>query len=135
MSRIPLIALACLALAACRDKPADPLELIGKQTEWTVTEIAGAPVPEGVKVTITQPEPGMLAGTSGCNRYSGPVRSEAGKLHVGAIAGTRMMCPEPQMTAETAFHSTISRTTGAKLDGEVLTLTDDAGTALIRARK
>ena len=136
MHRLILTALACLSLAACKDKAAaDPLELLGLNTEWAVREIAGSPVPEGVKVTLLRPEPGMIAGSSGCNRYTGPAKLENGKIHIGALAGTRMMCPDPQMAAETAFHSTIGRTTGARLADGTLELTDDAGAVLLRAVK
>ncbi|MFT3687851.1 META domain-containing protein [Paenirhodobacter sp.] len=134
MRHLTLAAMACLSLAACKQDAAAPPDVLGTGTEWTVTEIAGTPVPEGVTVTMQRPEPGMLAGTSGCNRYGGPIRAEKGRIHIGALVGTRMMCPDPQMTVETAFHSTIGRVTGARKSGTVLELTDDAGTVLIRAR-
>ncbi len=136
MRHLTLAAMAFLSLAACKETAvADPLELLGTNTEWTVTEIAGTAVPEGVKVTLMRPEAGMLAGSSGCNRYTGPAKVENGKIHIGALAGTRMMCPEPQMSAETAFHSTIGRATGARMAGDVLELTDNAGAVLLKAVK
>ena len=64
--RAVLLVLALTALAACHeDAPtpvADPLALIGTGTDWRITEIAGAAVPEAVSVTMLSPEPGMIAG-------------------------------------------------------------------------
>lgn len=130
-------ALACLSLVACKDEAAasaDPLAVLGTGVEWRVTEIDGQPVPEGVTVTITQPEPGLLAGTSGCNRYSGRISAEGGALKIGALAGTRMMCPDAQMQAEQAFHSNISRIEGARITEGMLELTRE-GAVMIRATK
>lgn len=136
MRHLTLAVMACLSLAACKETAVtDPLELLGIKTEWTVTEIAGTAVPDGVTVTMQRPEAGMLAGSSGCNRYTGPVKAENGKIHIGALAGTRMMCPDSQMQAETAFHSTIGRATGARMAGGVLELTDDTGAVLLKATK
>jgi len=137
MRPLILTALACLALAGCKDDaPAtDPLALFGEKVEWKVTEIGGTPVPETVTVTMSVPEEGMLAGSSGCNRYSGKVEAREGRLHIGELAGTRMMCSEPQMQAEQAFHSTIGRMSGAALEGDALVITDATGKVLIRASK
>ena len=48
---------------------------------------------------------GRITGRSGCNRYTGPVTAGAalGAISVGAIAGTRMMCPEPAHGIESRF--------------------------------
>lgn len=130
-------ALACLSLIACREEAAagaDPLAMLGTGVEWRVTEIDGQPVPEGVTVTIVQPEPGLLAGSSGCNRYSGRMTAEGTTLKIGALAGTRMMCPDPQMQAEQAFHSNISRIDGAQITEGLLELTRE-GAVMIRATK
>ena len=137
--RAVLLVLALTALAACKeDAPtpaADPLALIGTGTEWTITEIAGAAVPEGIRVTMLSPEPGMIAGSSGCNRYSGRIETRDGALHVGALAGTRMMCPPEQMLVEQAFHSTIGTVTGLQLADQALDFTDTTGKVVLRAAR
>lgn len=136
--RVAVLALALIALAACKEDataPADPLALIGTGTEWTVTEIAGTAVPAAIKVTLLSPEPGMLAGTSGCNRYAGRIETREGALHVGALAGTRMMCPPDQMQVEQAFHSTIGTVTALRLTGPALDFTDATGKVVLRATR
>lgn len=136
MKTMTLATLACLSLAACKtEATADPLDLLGLDAEWHVTEIAGDAVPETVRVTLLRPEPGMIAGNSGCNRYTGPARTVDGRIEIGALAGTRMMCPDAQMQAETAFHSTIGKTRGARITDDVLEFTDNEGAVILRARK
>ncbi|SOC15523.1 META domain-containing protein [Rhodobacter maris] len=139
MRLILIAACAALALAGCKDEGAkstnDPLNLIDHAVSWHVTEIDGAPVPEGVNVTLSSPEPGLIAGSSGCNRYSGPVAMRENLLHVGELVGTRMMCDPATMAVEEAFHSTLSRARGLRLAGEVLEFTDLENRPLIRAHK
>lgn len=137
--RVALPALALIALAACQeDAPtpaADPLAPLGSAVNWRITEIAGAAVPEGIRVTMLSPEPGVIAGSSGCNRYSGRIETRDGALHVGALAGTRMMCPPEQMQVEQAFHSTIGTVTALRLAGPTLDFTDAAGKVVLRAAR
>ncbi|RWR04468.1 META domain-containing protein [Sinirhodobacter populi] len=136
MHRLFLIAAATMALGACKaETPSDPLELLGTDTEWTVTDISGVPVPAEVKVTILRPAPGTIAGSSGCNRYTGSAKTVDGRIEIGPLAGTRMMCPEPQMQAETAFLMTIEKTTGLRESGGVLEFTDSAGDVVLKASK
>lgn len=137
--RVAVLALALVALAACKEDapkaPIDPLSLMGKDVEWAVSDIAGAPVPEGISVTLLSPETGMIAGSSGCNRYSGRVEVQEGFLHVGALAGTRMMCPPAQMQVEQAFHSTVGTVKNLRLAGKVLEFSDATGKVVLRASR
>ncbi|WP_415182786.1 META domain-containing protein [Phaeovulum sp.] len=131
---LPFIAL--LSMAACQDEGAgvDPLAALPTGSQWQVVSVSGQPVPEGIFVTIERPEPAVLAGTSGCNRYSAALAAKDGKVSIGALAGTRMMCPPPAMETETAFHSVIGRVTEMRQTGETLDLL--AGdTVVISARK
>ncbi|PTV95812.1 heat shock protein HslJ [Rhodobacter aestuarii] len=137
--RPSLLLVLVLALAACKEevpKPlTDPLNLLDHASQWHVFDIAGMVVPDGIAVTMTAPEPGVIAGQSGCNRYSGRVEMRENLLHVGALSGTRMMCPPTEMEVEQAFHSTIGRAKGLRLVGETLEFTDLEGKPLIRAHK
>lgn len=136
MHRLFLIAAATMALGACKaETPSDPLELLGTNTEWTITDIAGAPVPGDAKVTILRPGVGTIAGSSGCNRYTGSAKTVDGRIEIGPLAGTRMMCPEPQMQAETVFLATIDKTTGLRESGGVLEFIDAAGDVVLKATK
>lgn len=136
MNRSTLTIALCgaLAMAACKSE-ADPLRTFGTGIEWQVFEISGAPVSDGVKVTLAQSEAGRISGTTGCNRYTGPISASEGKIAIGAIAVTRMMCPEPQMQAEAAFLSAVTKVTAASETDGTLTLSDATGTPVLRARK
>ena len=71
---------------------------------------------------------GKVTGTAGCNRFNADYSANANALTLGAIASTRMMCPEKQMTLEAQFFALF----GGKLairysvDGSLL-LSDDKG--------
>ena len=133
--RPALIALAALSLTACREEgKTDALTALPIGTEWHVREIAGKPVAPEVSVTLTRSEENTITGSSGCNRYNGRIETREGKLHVGALAGTRMACPPEQMQAEQAFHSTIGRVDQARLNGATLELLTGE-TIVIRAER
>ena len=47
---------------------------------------------------------GQVAGSAGCNTYSGDVTSDGGQmLTVGPLINTQMACPEPIMEQETTY--------------------------------
>lgn len=68
--------------------------------EWNWQE----PVDAAIEITLTI-DGTALAGSSGCNRYNAQATEgdAAGDLSIGPVAGTRMMCPEPQMAAEQRY--------------------------------
>jgi heat shock protein HslJ len=86
-------------LRGCGGEPSDLLE----GPEWRVTSIAGEPVPDDVSVTLEFLEQGRVAGSSGCNRMMGSYTLTGEGLSFGALAGTMMACPEPQMQIEKRF--------------------------------
>jgi len=135
MPRLPLVALALLALTACREEnTANPLAALPLGEEWRVTQIAKTPVPAEVSVTVGRAQEALLAGSSGCNRYNARIEPAGARLKIGALAGTRMMCAPEVMGVEQAFHSTIGRVDGVRISGDTLELTQ-GGTVLITARK
>lgn len=139
MRRFLVPVLTVLTLAACKpEAPApvqDPLTALGQGIEWRITEIAGKAVPEDVTVTLSAPEAGMLAGSAGCNQYSGEVESREGALQVGALVSTKMMCDPAQMLVEMAFHSSIKAAKGVRVVDEGLEITDAAGKVVLRAHR
>lgn len=60
---------------------------------------------------------GSFQGRSGCNRYSAPVEQRPGRgaIAVGAIAVTRMMCPEPIHAIERRFLAALADVTAIEL--------------------
>ncbi|WP_339108447.1 META domain-containing protein [Thioclava sp. GXIMD4216] len=131
---LPIALIACLAACKPDAPPADMLAALPVGQEWQVTQIAGRPVPEGVKVNLLHPEAEQIAGNSGCNRYSAPVERRDGKLHIGAIVGTRMMCSELQMQTEQAFHAAIARVDSVAATQDGIELRADGQPVIIAVR-
>ena len=130
--RTALLLAAVLAIAGCKTDTAEGVSGLDAGARWAVVEIAGAPVPEGVSVTIEVAEPGVIAGSSGCNRYNGRFDTTGEAISFGALAGTRMMCPPERMQVEQAFHSHIGRVSRIGLEkGQLVMFQGD--TPVIRA--
>ncbi|OOY19219.1 hypothetical protein BMI86_15440 [Thioclava sp. DLFJ5-1] len=124
----PLLALGLVA--GCQSEPGDPLEAIAPNAIWEVVSIDGKPIPDGVEVTLTHPEKGLIAGKAGCNHYNGRISEKDGRVRVGELAGTRMMCPEPAMGVEKAFHSAMARVDTVKLSQDRLELISQGDTVI-----
>ena len=102
---------------------------------WRVKSIAGAPVPDGVTVTMEFGADGRVAGRSGCNRYTGSFAHAGDTLKLSQLAGTRMACPPPQMDVEQRFFSAAGQVTGVRLsDNRELVLSGAAGPLLVLDR-
>lgn len=121
-----------LAIAGCKADLSGAVSALQTGSHWSVVEIAGSPVPDGVSVTIEVPEAGVIAGSSGCNRYNGRFETTGETIRFGALAGTRMMCPPERMAVEQAFHSHIGRVTRVELEnGDLVMFEGD--TPVLRA--
>lgn len=91
-----------------RDGGKEP-ELTG--TLWRLIEVVEPsgtwqPAP-GAEATLRIEADGRLYGRA-CNSYSGPIRIDGDRLHVGDLMGTLMACPEPQAAVEDAFTDLLS---------------------------
>ena len=64
-----------------------------------------------------------MAGKGGCNRYFGGAALTGQQLAVSEIGATRMACPPPAMTEESAYFAALERVTGYLVEGDALTLT------------
>lgn len=108
-----LVACAALfPLAACDGAlREEPMEVTGRLSlqavsgDWRLVEWSREePVDPEIEITLTI-DGASLSGGSGCNRYNAEATEgdAAGDLSIGPAAGTRMMCPEPQMQAEQRY--------------------------------
>jgi heat shock protein HslJ len=125
------------ALLVYAPGPANPLA-----GSWTVTgyndgvSAVVSPI-AGTELTATFGEDGTLAGSSGCNQYSGTYALTGETLAIGPLATTKMACPEDIMTQETRFLAALAGSTGYRLSGDTLTLLladGSNGVTLIPAR-
>ena len=116
--------------AAGSTPSAGELEL--ENTTWTLSADTDLGVDlAGVDVSA-QFVDGTVSGTSGCNRYSGRYTLDGDDLTIDPnVAGTMMACPAAQMAVESAFLQALPTVATWAIDGETLTLSDDAGKAVL----
>lgn len=103
-------------------------------TSWRLVayRVDGAPrdVPEDIEVTLTF-DGTRVSGKSGCNRYMGQVALDETTATFSGMAGTRMMCPPPQMEIEDAYLRVLGMVRAWERQGATLELRDDAGNPLL----
>lgn len=81
------------ALAACL------LASAATAAEWRITAINGAATQGAAGLRLT--EDGGIAGSTGCNRFTGTAGVSAGEIEIGQpLATTRMACPDPDLAAQ-----------------------------------
>jgi heat shock protein HslJ len=114
--------------------PPEPLPLVG--TTWILTTIASGDAVSstiaGTETTAELTADGSIAGSAGCNQYSGTyTEGEAGTLSFSTLATTRMMCAEDVMAQETAFLTAMEQVAGYAIEGTQLSLSDVSGAMLL----
>lgn len=118
------------------DAPHDaPSDAAGLQGRWQVTDIAGQAVPAETPVVLEIGPDGAVSGTGGCNRFSGKARISGQEIAFGAVAATRMACIGGGMEQEARFFAALTTVRRAHLQGDALSLLDDAGTRVLRLRR
>jgi heat shock protein HslJ len=114
MRMLPLLSAFALvgSLAACgvvgsdaaRTMPAPgapPARLAG--TAWVAEDIDGKGVVDRAQSTIEFIDDKRVAGSLGCNRYTGSYGADATGMRFTQIASTRRLCPEALMQQEARF--------------------------------
>jgi heat shock protein HslJ len=80
------------------------------------------------QVTATFGADGTISGSGGCNTYSGPyTTSGTDQITIGAVASTKMACPEPAMQIEQMYFAALGTVATYQIDGTTLTLRDADG--------
>ncbi|MGD8494657.1 MAG: META domain-containing protein [Gemmatimonadales bacterium] len=82
-----------------------PASLAG--SAWKLADLGGTPALADVDVTLRFGEDGTVAGRGSCNRYSGPVEVSGDSISFGALASTRMACPEAISRQEDRFFAAL----------------------------
>jgi heat shock protein HslJ len=105
--------------------------------EWTLIEIDGQPVPQGVDPPLIHVESGKLRGFAGCNRFTASVtETKPGEIDIGAAAAEKKACPPPQMELEQTFLTQLDAVNRYSYVAGQLALTwadgDKVGTLLFR---
>lgn len=111
---------AILAFSSCRSAK-ETITLDALNGEWNIVEINGSAVAPGFGQDFPyinfDTSTGKISGNSGCNRMMGSFGKgvKEGKIELGAIAGTRMMCPD--MTLEKNVLNVLKNVKGYKKAG------------------
>jgi inhibitor of cysteine peptidase len=107
-----------------------PVDLDG--TSWTLIELNGQATIPGSEITLSV-DGDQLAGTAGCNRYSGSVTFKNGVPSVGMVGSTEMWCgaPEGVMDQESDYLQALGAVAGYRIEPGKLTLFDADGAALL----
>lgn len=101
--------------------------------EWIVISLNDTQVATSVVPTVMFTEEGVVSGEAGCNTFGGTYTTdESNGIVLSDVTTTLMACDdEAIMSQETALLEGMQQTTLYLLEGNTLTLTDDAGTALV----
>ncbi|MBK5926553.1 META domain-containing protein [Rhodobaculum claviforme] len=91
-------------LSGCGGAPGD---LLSAQT-WQLTDIAGTPLPEGVRVLRMAFDGDRMALSAPCNQAFGPYALTGEGLGFGPIGATQMMCDPAAMEAEAALFTALA---------------------------
>lgn len=101
-------------------------------TEWSATAVNNgtggvASLVASTAITAIFAEEGLVSGSGGCNRYTGPFTTDGSRVSIGPLATTRMACPAPVMEQEGQYLGALGRATTWRIDGDALELRDDEG--------
>lgn len=92
---------AVVTAGAAAAAKADTFSLVG--SEGLLEDLAGTGGMDNVRVTLSFPEAGRVAGSGSCNRFFGPAEVSGSAIKLGPLGSTRMACPEAVMNQETKY--------------------------------
>ncbi len=104
------------------------------KTRWVATSVNNGKggvtsIVAGTTLTAVFAAGGTVAGSGGCNTYSGPYTSDASSIKIGPLAATRMLCNTPAGVddQEAQFFAAMSAATTYTISGDKLELRDAGG--------
>jgi len=134
LGKMLAVGLVALLLAACNQSPtgASPTPRVSPlaNTDWTLSTIAGRPLPSGTNVTLLFAIVNA-SGFSGCNQYTiGYATLDTG-LAFGAPVTTRASCGQTIDTFEVGYFSSLSSVTHWAIANDTLTMTKATGETIL----
>ena len=120
---VSLIMVGCAAMK--QSETVDGKSLVG--TNWQVESVDSGGIIDNSMITVSFPEQGRIAGSTGCNRYMGNfVVGSGGAVTVSGMGSTRRACPEALMNQEGKVLAALEATTQVKMEGSQFLLLLDA---------
>ena len=128
--------LMTVTLGACASSGGDPapvpLDQVPEGTAWRLERSSYAGLEAGVDTGIRMAfADGKITGDSGCNRFFGEAKIDAGKLVLGPIAASKRACIGPRMDSERALFEALRQLDQAFLEDGRLRLTTVDGAELV----
>jgi heat shock protein HslJ len=127
------VAAFVVTVAICTG-PVNAAEQDIRATNWIVVGLAEAGKIDSTRTSFVISDDGKVTTTIGCNRMMGTAKVEGTEIAIGAIAATRMACPEPLMRLERAWGAALEAARSFKIDGDALWLFDGNGAELAALR-
>ena len=95
--------------------------------EWHAERLGSTAFDAEALPTLLADGKGGIAGSTGCNRYTGGMIVSGAKLTMGPIGQTKMFCMGPGGQNEMRFSSAIRSATSWRLDGTALVIETASG--------
>ena len=124
------LCLGMMILTACASSGSgQPGDLTGKV--WALTELVGKPPLAGTGISAEFTADGKVAGSAGCNRYSGTYTVSGSNITFSSpMASTMMMCDQALMDQESAYLQMLGDVKTFAVSGDQLTLSGADGSQL-----
>ena len=125
------LGLGMMILAACASSGSQQGgDVTGKV--WVLTGLMGKPPVDGTGISAEFTADGKVAGSAGCNRYSGTYTISGSTITFSSpMASTMMMCEQAVMDQESAYLKALGEAKTFAVKGDQLTLTGGDGTTLV----
>ena len=127
--RLDLPLLVATLLLAITIPPAAAQAPLGG-TGWRVVAIDAKPVTDAGTLQFAD---GKVSGKAACNRFNATAKTEAGRLTLGPLATTRMMCP--RMDVERLLLAALGTVARFEVQGARLRLFDASGQVRIELER
>ncbi|MES2952409.1 MAG: META domain-containing protein [Pseudomonadota bacterium] len=115
--------------------PAAPAALSLAGTEWVAFALNGVPEVTNPKPKLRWTSADKIAGTGGCNGFTGLSVVGPNSLSLGPLASTGRACLSMPGSQEDLFFKALELTRKARMDRDQLVLMDETGKQLARFLK
>ena len=100
---------------------------------WIAEDIMGAGVIDRAQSTLQPLPDGRVAGSGGCNRFTGKGVISGGQVEIGLLATTRMACPSAVMNQEAKYLKALASSKRYEIAPDrKMRFYDDAGAVTVR---
>jgi len=130
-----LLFLAGIALVTLQGRQMAQQSILGSGAgltgiSWRPIMVANEAIPEDSGIFVSFEVDGSIKGRGGCNNFSGSLQRTESGIEIGPLGATRIACPQPIMSRETAFLEALQKTKGFQVNNDSMRMLDDEGSVL-----